>query len=83
MTKDEIEIDVETFKELFYIGYCTTTHKAQGETIKTPYTIWEWNRMDDTLKYTTISRASSKELINVVRNDTREVAEPDTDFEES
>jgi ATP-dependent exoDNAse (exonuclease V) alpha subunit len=82
LTKDEIEIDIDTFKEYFYIGYCTTTHKAQGETFSKPYTIWEFNRMSDEMKYTSISRASSKDLINVVRNDTREVKiEQDTDFD--
>jgi hypothetical protein len=46
-----------------------------------PYTIWEFNRMSDEMKYTSISRASSKDLINVVRNDTREVKiEEETDF---
>jgi ATP-dependent exoDNAse (exonuclease V) alpha subunit len=64
----KIEITSDEFKQYFYINYCSTVHKTQGETITKPYSIHEWERMDKRLRYTAISRATSKELINVIKS---------------
>ena len=54
-------------------------YKAQGETFNTEYTIHEWNRFDTRMKYTAISRATSKSLINIIDNDLKEESTRDTD----
>ncbi len=43
-----------------------TTHRAQGETIDTNYTINEWDKMDTKLRYVALSRATNKKYINIV-----------------
>ena len=62
----EITITKEMFQSHFYVAYCTTVHKAQGMTIREPYTIHEWSQMETTFRYTAIGRASGKSLISVV-----------------
>ncbi len=74
----EIAITKEMFQSHFYVAYCTTVHKAQGMTIREPYTIHEWSQMDTTFRYTAIGRASDKSLISVV-DDFDENDLPDTD----
>jgi hypothetical protein len=66
MDNSDIEITKEQFQLAFYVNYCSTVHKAQGETFDEPYTIHEWSKMSDRMRYTAISRARSKDLINVV-----------------
>ena len=66
ISKEKIEISKKNFKSHFYVNYATTCHRIQGETITEPFTIWEWEKMDSSYKYTAISRTSSKSLINVV-----------------
>ena len=83
ISKKEITIDVETFKDCFYIAYCRTVHKAQGITFKEAFGIHEWSKMDRKMRYTAISRATSKQNINVFDEDeTTEEEEllQDTDF---
>ena len=53
-------INASEFQRLIYPAYCITTHKMLGETIKKPYTIHEFNRMDQKLKYVALTRASRK-----------------------
>jgi hypothetical protein len=74
----EITITKEMFQSHFYVAYCTTVHKAQGMTIREPYTIHEWSQMDTTFRYTAIGRASDKSLISVM-DDFNENDLPDTD----
>ncbi len=40
-------------------AYCITTHKAQGDTFTEEFGIWEWDRMDEELRYTALTRAKS------------------------
>ena len=74
-----ITITQETFQFNFYINCCSTVYKSQGETFNNEYTIHEWNRYDNTMKYTAISRATSKSLINIIDNDSNEELTRDTD----
>ena len=55
-----------TFKKMFNIAYCTTVHKSQGETYKHEYTIHEFERFSDSLKYVALSRATDIKLINIM-----------------
>ncbi len=58
-------IPIDEFGYLFYVAYCITTHKAQGDTIDKPYTIYEWKLMDEKLKYTALTRSTKKEYLNI------------------
>ena len=51
---------------MFYVAYAITIHKCQGETYDTPYTIHEWERLNKRLKYVALSRATDKNLINII-----------------
>ena len=63
---DKIDININEINKLFYLGFCFTTHRAQGETIDTNYTIYEWDKMDTKLRYVALSRATNKKYINIV-----------------
>ena len=62
----EVFVPKKQFAELFHVAYCITTHRAQGETIKEPYTIHEWGKMDARLKYVALSRATDIKNINIL-----------------
>lgn len=50
-------LPLERFQQFCRLGYCTTVHTAQGETITEPFTIFESRAMDKQLLYTAVSRA--------------------------
>jgi hypothetical protein len=59
-----IDIKVEDFMKLFSLNYCSTTHKAQGETITENFTIYDWKKMSEKCKYTAMSRAKNPQQIS-------------------
>ena len=62
----EGEIEPKEFQKLFYVAYAITIHKSQGQTYNKPYTIHEWSKLDRRLRYVALSRATLKELINII-----------------
>ncbi len=44
------KINMVDFKKYFLVGNATTTYSTQGMSIGEPYTIHEWDRMDQRLK---------------------------------
>ena len=60
-----IEIPVEKFQYLFNPAYCITVHKSQGQTYNHEYTIHEFSKYDDKLKYVSLSRATDINNINI------------------
>lgn len=49
----------------FYPAFAITCHKAQGDTINEPYTIYEWERFPSVnMKYVALSRSSNKKHVN-------------------
>ena len=64
--KKDLSVEVSKFQDNFYVGYAITIHKSQGSTFDYPYTIHEWNTLDDKLKYVALSRATNKNLINII-----------------
>lgn len=58
-------IPFDDFQKMFYVAFCITVHKSQGDTIKSPYTIHEWGMFDRRLRYVALSRATSIDHINI------------------
>jgi len=65
--KNLIKINIQDFQKFFLPGYGCTVHSAQGMSIGEPYTIHEWDRMDQRLKYVALSRSRSIEYINIMK----------------
>lgn len=61
--KHKIDIKFNDIHKYFLLNYCSTTHKAQGETIRENFTIYDFNLMSNKCKYTALSRAKSAEQI--------------------
>jgi hypothetical protein len=66
--RTSFSVKSEKFLETFAMGYCITTHKAQGDTITEDFTIYDWNLMDKKLKYTALSRAKNADQVYIVHN---------------
>jgi hypothetical protein len=62
---DGLEIDVSKIDHLFHVAFCITTHKSQGDTFKCEYTIHEWDKMSEELRYVALSRGTCVENINI------------------
>ena len=60
-----ITIEASQFHHLFHIGYAWTIHKSQGKTIDR-FTVHQWNSLDKTAKYVTLSRGTSTRGISIV-----------------
>ena len=60
-----LSIPIEEFNKYFLMNYCSTTHKAQGETITENFTIYDWDAMDTKLRYTALSRAKKIEQVYI------------------
>ena len=61
-----LEIDFDNFQELFHPAFCITVHKSQGTTFNHPYTIHEWSKLDNRLKYVALTRSTKLEDLNVM-----------------
>jgi ATP-dependent exoDNAse (exonuclease V) alpha subunit len=55
------------FQKYFLVSFCTTIHSSQGMSIGENYTIHEWDRLDQKLKYVALSRARDHELIHIMK----------------
>ena len=62
----QIPIPIDQFQKMFYVAFCITIHKSQGETYNHAYTIHEFERFNDSLKYVALSRATDLKLINII-----------------
>jgi hypothetical protein len=61
----EIQVPIGELQENFRLGYACTVHSCQGDTIKEPFTIWEWDRMSRQLRYTAVGRAEMLHQVHV------------------
>ena len=66
LNSDVVFTDHIKFQKYFYVAYAITTHKSQGCTFDFDYSIHEWLKMDNRLKYVSLSRATNKNLINII-----------------
>lgn len=64
---NDIEFSNEEFMKHFVVAYAFTNHKVQGITIREPYNIYEWGRMDSRAKYTAYSRTADAELVRLIK----------------
>ncbi len=65
--KNLIKINIPDFQKFFLVGYATTTHSVQGMSIGKPYTIHEWDRMDQRLRYVALSRSRDHIYIHIMK----------------
>jgi hypothetical protein len=64
--KKTIAVPDERFHKLFVNAFCITLHKSQGQTIKAPYCIHEFEKYTRRMKFVAVSRATILENINIV-----------------
>ena len=65
LNNNVLEIEVKDFQRNFFVSYCITSHRAQGQTFTIPYTIHEWSRLNRRSKYVSLSRADKWENCNI------------------
>ena len=58
--RNEITIESSEFQKLYSVGYSFTIHACQGMSIETPYTIWEWERLNKKLNMSHLVGPSGK-----------------------
>ena len=61
-----IKIKNNEFQKLFRVAYCTTLHSVQGLSIGEPYTLHEWYKYDQRLKYVALSRSRQNDYIKIM-----------------
>ena len=49
-----------------YPAYCITIHCSQCQSYNDSYTIHEWWKLTDKLKYVALTRATNKDLVNII-----------------
>lgn len=59
-------IDKKDITMIFQPSYCITSHKYQGSTIKTKYSIYDWNKMTHRAKYVSLTRGTKLKNINII-----------------
>ena len=64
---NERDIYNNDFQKYFLVAYATTCHSAQGLSIGENYTIHEWDRFDQRLKYVALSRSRELEYIHIMK----------------
>ena len=65
--KNEMKININDFQKYFLVAYATTTHSSQGMSIGENYTIHEFDRMDQRLKYVSLSRSREYSYIHIMK----------------
>ena len=61
----KIDVKIEDIHKYFLLNYCSTTHKAQGETIYENFTIYDFEKMSIKCKYTALSRGKKIDQIYI------------------
>ena len=64
-TDRTVKIPLKEITQFFYPSYCITVHKSQGSSFDFPYTIYEFDKFDERLKYVALSRSTNKNYINI------------------
>ena len=61
-----LNIKIKEFNKIFYPAYAITIYASQGSTINQPYTIHEFDKLDNRARYVSLSRSSKYEYINII-----------------
>ena len=61
-----LDLPYKEFSYIFVPAYALTVHKCQGQTISTKYTIHQWERFTNKMKYVALSRATNINCINII-----------------
>jgi hypothetical protein len=61
----QLDFPIHKINKYFHLAFAITTHKSQGATFDKPYTIHEWDRMNNKLKYVALSRATDIKNITI------------------
>ena len=61
-----IGIKTETFQILFYIAFCMTVPKSQGSTFNHSYTVHEFDKFGNKLKFVALFRSSCIDRIDII-----------------
>ncbi len=60
-----VTIPATELTHLFAPSYAISCHRAQGSSISEPFGIFDWEKMDDKLKYVALSRSRKLKYINM------------------
>ena len=52
-------LSIKDFQKIMYISLCITVHKSQVQTYDKSYTIHEWYKYNNKMKYVSLSRAKN------------------------
>jgi hypothetical protein len=68
-------IPIVGIQRYFSPAYAFTTYKAEGQTISSQYTIWEFDRMHHKTKYTALTRTTNCQNVDIkcFDEDTRQI----------
>lgn len=61
-----VEMTHDEFVKNFIVAFCITVHCSQGSTFDYGYTIHEWEKFDNRLKYVALSRSTHENNVNIV-----------------
>jgi 5-methylcytosine-specific restriction endonuclease McrA len=61
----EIIVPVDELTKIFAPAYCISTHRAQGSSIGGPFGIFDFEKMNEALKYVALSRSRKLRYINL------------------
>ena len=78
-TKEDVVIKLPTdqLADLTRPAYAITAYKSQGATIRKPYSIYDWHKMTERMRYVAISRGTTIDHVNIIEKRTNEAAESD------
>ncbi len=62
-----MDINHNEFQKYFLVAYATTIHSSQGMSIDEPYSIHDWDRLDQRLLYVALLRSRSHSHIHMIK----------------
>jgi hypothetical protein len=62
-----LEVPTQELAESFRPAYCTSAHRNQGRTIREPYSIYDWEKMGERMRYVSLSRGCVLKDVNIMR----------------
>ena len=72
----KLRIEYSKFHRHFEPGFCRTTHSVQGMTLRSKFTIHDWDAMDEKLRFVAFSRATGMDGLQIVAKRKDKLDEP-------